>query len=120
MYPISQHYEPATRTLSNPQGDKKVLSPQCARLLTLLIDTPSGIVTREQMRRAIWKHNVVSEDLINHLVSRLRKEITSLPGPNPWQIEVIPKVGYRLLEQQEPHDLKYWLHRASDWFGNLR
>lgn len=118
MHPTSLKYDHTTRTVSNGQGASRVLSPQCAHLLELFLTRENHIVTRKQMREVIWRHNIVSEDMINHLICRLRKELRTLPGETCWQIEAIPKVGYRmLLTEQEKHDIKYWLHRCGSWFS---
>ena len=83
-------YDKPSRTITDSQGRQRVLSPQCGDLLDLLMENAGEIVTRTDMRLSIWGHQVVSEDRINHLVCRLRKELKSLPEPQPWQIEAIP------------------------------
>lgn len=96
-----------------------MLSPQCGDLFNMLMDNEGDIVTRSAMRKFIWGHQVVSEDMINHLVCRLRKELKSLPEPPPWQIEVIPKKGYRLNSLEPKHNIPYWLHRWVEWVHDI-
>ncbi|WP_218355065.1 winged helix-turn-helix domain-containing protein [Alteromonas lipotrueiana] len=109
-------YDASTHTVRNAQGNTKILSPQCAALLALLLEHPHAVVTRDHIRNIIWRHNVVSEDLINHVVYRLKKELKCLPGSHIWHIEAITKTGYRLTyssgESQPTH---YWLRRWRAW-----
>ncbi|MCW8108286.1 winged helix-turn-helix domain-containing protein [Alteromonas ponticola] len=116
--PIS--FDPISRTVSTVYGEKLVLSPQCAVLLNLLLENNGDVLTRSEMRKRIWNHCVVSEDMINHLVSRLRKELAALPDDHAWKIETIPKIGYRLLVREDSaHDLQYWWHRCKTWFSTM-
>ncbi len=118
---IPLKYDHTSRTVSNIYGEKIVLSPQCAVLLTLFLEEKNNVVTREHIRKRIWEHNVVSEDMINHLVCRLRRELNALPGECAWQIETIPKTGYRMkINEDSVNSLHYWLHRCSNWFTGLR
>ena len=123
------HYDKTTHTVSNAQGETKVLSPQCAILLAMMLEAPRHIVTREQMRQTIWLHNnVVSEDLINHLVYRLKKELSCLTAIPTWHIEVIPKTGYRLIVEPAPsrswgpwfQRFRHWYQRCRPWFQSCR
>ena len=104
-------YDKPSRTITDSQGEQRVLSPQCGDLLDLLMENEGEIVTRTVMRQSIWGHKVVSEDRINHLVCRLRKELKSLSEPPPWQIEVIPKRGYRLTTLEPRDNIPLWLHQ---------
>ncbi|PRO72613.1 hypothetical protein C6Y40_15665 [Alteromonas alba] len=112
-------YDKPSRTITDSKGEQRVLSPQCGDLLDLLMENEGEIVTRADMRQSIWGHKVVSEDRINHLVCRLRKELKSLPEPPPWQIEVIPKRGYRLTTLEPRHNIPLWLHRWIDWVHDI-
>lgn len=109
-------YDKLSRTITDSHGEQRVLSPKCGGFFELLMEAQGAIVTREQMRQSIWGHDVVSEDAINHLVCRLRKELKSLSEECPWTIEVIPKVGYRISVSAPLHDIKYWFNRCSTWF----
>ncbi|WP_164078285.1 winged helix-turn-helix domain-containing protein [Alteromonas facilis] len=120
MNTSSLQYDQSTRTVSNDQGITKILSPQCATLLEILLQASPDIVTREQMKQSIWGHDVVSEDVINHLVCRLRRELSAVVSKQSIRIETIPKAGYRIIIKDEsPHDMTYWLHRCSEWFKHL-
>ncbi|GGF55204.1 winged helix-turn-helix domain-containing protein [Alteromonas lipolytica] len=112
-------YDKSSRTITDTQGVQRILSPKCGLLFELLIDNQGHIVTRETMRETIWQRQVVSEDMINHLVCRLRKELNSLEQECPWQIEVIPKLGYRLVTETHHHLIKAWLQRWIDWVNHI-
>ncbi|WP_018981961.1 winged helix-turn-helix domain-containing protein [Salinimonas chungwhensis] len=120
MHPVFPNYDSATRTVCNSQGDRRVLSPQCALLLELFLTQDNHFVSRQQIRQHIWQHNIVSDDMINHLVCRLRKELKSVSVDCDWRIEAIPKRGYQMVINNMKHDFTYWLHRCSNWFsGNV-
>ncbi|NMH61251.1 winged helix-turn-helix domain-containing protein [Alteromonas ponticola] len=120
MSAVPLTFAPPTRTLSNIYGDKVVLSAQCAALLSLLLEDNCAVVTRSEIRRRIWNHGVVSEDRLNHLICRLRKEMNALPGECAWQIETIPKLGYQLkINEKSVTTLNYWVHRCRAWFSDL-
>ena len=112
-------YDKLSRTITDSQGEQRMLSPQCGVLFEMLMDNQGTIITRDAMRKSIWGHQSVSEDRINHLVCRLRKELKALPEECPWHIEVIPKVGYRLSIADNHHHLKHWLHRWVEWVHHI-
>ncbi|QPG05079.1 response regulator transcription factor [Salinimonas marina] len=116
------NYDGSTHTVSNAQGESKTLSPQCAALLAMFLEEPQGIVTREQIRQTIWQHNnVVSEDLINHLIYRLKKELNCLPNTPAWHIEVIPKTGYHLVVESATSPVKTsWWQNCWQWLERWR
>jgi len=65
-------------------------------LLSLLIQSKSQQVSREQLINEVWQGRVVSESAINRAISMLRKAFQQL-DPTVDYIETLPKVGYRLL-----------------------
>lgn len=108
-------YDKLSRTVTNTFGEEYCLSPQCGSLLELLLDVEGEVVTRDQMRDRIWGHSVVSEDTINHLICRLRKELNSHDENAICKIEAISKVGYRLVIREEEHGIKHHVKRWIAW-----
>ena len=82
------------------------VNKQVTDMLTLLISNPGQLVTREQIREALWpgQEFLSHEKIITNVVSRLRLTLNDDPA-QPRFIESIPKRGYRWLEKLEPADV---------------
>lgn len=81
-----------------------LLSRQSGKLLTLFLHAPEHTLTRDEIRFQLWGHDIVSDDVINHAISRLRKHLNHLDMIEPITIQTIPSVGYRLVGLHELHD----------------
>ena len=71
---------------------------QAARILTILLERPGQVVTREDMRRSLWPAGefVDYDHSINNSISQLR-DVLRDDSRTPRFIETIPKRGYRFL-----------------------
>ncbi|MDP2717015.1 winged helix-turn-helix domain-containing protein [Rheinheimera sp.] len=88
-------YESQNRQLQ--QGEQQLyLEPRQHKLLLVLLQHASQVVSREQLISSVWDGRIVSEGAINRAVSMLRKAFASL-DPQTNYIETLPKLGYRLL-----------------------
>ena len=86
-------------------GVRVPLQPQPSRLLALLVSRPGGVVSREEIRAALWGDDVhVDFDRsLNFCVARLRSAL----GDNaaaPRFIETLPTRGYRWLVDADHAD----------------
>src|SRR6202167_5024657 len=74
------------------------IHPQPFRVLALLAESPSQIVTREQIRRCLWGSNtfVDFEGGINFCVKEIRAALGDDPE-KPRYIETMPRRGYRFI-----------------------
>nr|WP_276307845.1 helix-turn-helix domain-containing protein [Alteromonas flava] len=99
-----------------------MLSPQCGKLMQLLLSAAPEIVERQRMKADIWGHTYVSDDVINHLVCRLRKELHTTFGEDVVEIETIPQLGYRLVCKgyYEHNGMVEIFHRCSEWIKHWR
>src|SRR5215510_16413374 len=79
-------------------GTRIRLPEQPFKILTLLLVHPGEVVTREDIRRALWGENtfVDFERGLNKAVNRLR-DVLGESAENPRFIETLPKRGYRLI-----------------------
>ena len=79
-------------------GVKLRVPDQAARVLTILLEHPGAVVTREELRRALWPAGeyVDYDHSINNSVSQLR-DLLRDDSRVPRFIETIPKRGYRFL-----------------------
>ncbi len=79
-------------------GRKLPLQGQPAQILALLVAAPGRIVTRDELRRAIWGDDtfVDFDTALNVAVNKLRQAVGD-SATSPRFIETVPKQGYRFL-----------------------
>jgi DNA-binding winged helix-turn-helix (wHTH) protein/Tol biopolymer transport system component len=71
---------------------------QPLRLLSMLIESPGEIVTRDQLRQRLWPSDVFIDfdHGLNKSMQKLRDALGDSAG-SPRYIETIPRVGYRFI-----------------------
>ena len=86
----------AERLLKN--GRLVRLQPQPFKLLRLLTNQPSRLVTREEIQTALWTNDtfVDFEQGVNFAVKQVREALGDR-AENSIYIETVPKRGYRFL-----------------------
>ncbi len=86
-----------TRQLTK-NGAKIRLSLQPIQVLSLLLETPGEIVTREEFRRRLWSSDVFVDfdHGLNKSIQKLRDALGDSAG-SPRYIETIPRIGYRFI-----------------------
>ena len=107
----------AERLLKN--GRTVRLQPQPFKLLTLLVGCRGQLVTREQIRTALWSGDtfVDVEQGVNFAIKQIREALGE-DADHPLYIQTVPRRGYRFLapvdaisgEQEPGTDLS--LHKA--------
>lgn len=88
---------PQTRELRK-HGVKLKLQDQPFYILTLLLEHPGEIVTREEIQKRLWSENtyVDFDNAINSAMRKLREALGDSPE-NPRFIETIARRGYRFI-----------------------
>lgn len=86
---------PSRRQVAGPGGQVS-LEPQIMQVLLLLLDARGKVVTRTTLFDEIWAGAIVGDDSLNRAVARVRR-IDAEVGPGLFEIETIPRTGYRLL-----------------------
>src|SRR5258708_7704619 len=83
-------------------GLRVKLQQQPLQVLTLLLDRPSAVGTREELRAALWPTDtfVDFEHSLNTAVRKLRDALGDV-AENPIFIETIPRKGYRFIAPVE-------------------
>lgn len=86
-----------TKTLSR-KGVRVKIQDQPFRLLLLLLERTGEVITRDEMRQALWPEGtfVDFDGSLNVILRRLRAAIDDEPD-NPRFIETIPRQGYRFV-----------------------
>jgi TolB-like protein/DNA-binding winged helix-turn-helix (wHTH) protein/Flp pilus assembly protein TadD len=90
-------------------GVEQRIEPRVMQVLVLLARRQGQTVTRDQLIEACWGGRIVSDDAVNRVVAQLRALARSLEPP-PFDLETVPKVGFRLRTSPE-RALKTWSAR---------
>ena len=81
------------------KGEVKArLSEQPFRILTMLLEHPGEVVTREEIRRKLWPNDTIVEfeHSISAAMNRLRQALGD-SADNPRYIETLARRGYRFI-----------------------
>ena len=79
-------------------GQRVRLSGQAVDVLSLLLERPGELITREEIERRLWPdRNVDFRHSLDVIVSRLRTVLGD-SGVSPRYIETVPRKGYRFIE----------------------
>ena len=86
-----------TRQLTK-NGVKTRLPQQSIQCLSLLLERPGEIVTREEFRQRLWSSDVFVDfdHGLNKSIQKLRDALGDSAG-SPRYIETIPRIGYRFI-----------------------
>ncbi|WP_395622210.1 winged helix-turn-helix domain-containing protein [Sphingomonas daechungensis] len=95
---------PARRHIQGPAGKIQV-EPLTMQIFLLLVDARGEVVTRDQLFDAGWGGALVGDDSLNRTINRVRR-IATQAGPGSFEIETIPRTGYRLtgLDRASPQE----------------
>lgn len=86
--------DPETREITIRENRERI-QPQPLRVLMLLHQHQGHVVTRDDIIQKCWDRRIVGDDVINRSILILRRLADRAGG---FQIETIPKAGYRLVE----------------------
>lgn len=87
-------------------GKSAHLEPKVMEVLVCLAGRAGGLVSKEELFRAVWPSTFVTDDVLTRAISELRKVLGDTTR-EPRFIQTIPKRGYRLLAPVE------WLNTAE-------
>jgi TolB-like protein/DNA-binding winged helix-turn-helix (wHTH) protein/Flp pilus assembly protein TadD len=85
------------------QGVRLRLPRQSFQILRILLERPGALVTRDELRAALWPSDtfVDFEHGLNAAINRLRETLGD-DADNPRYIETLPRRGYRYVGPLEP------------------
>lgn len=85
------------------QGVRLRLPRQSFQILKMLLERPGELVTREELRQALWPSDtfVDFEHGLNAAINRLRETLGD-DADNPRYIETLPRRGYRFISATAP------------------
>jgi serine/threonine protein kinase len=83
-------------------GIKVRVPDQSIQVLTMLVEDPGEVVTREELHQKLWPNGTIVEfdRSINSAIKRLRHALEDSPE-EPKFIETLPRRGYRFLVSVE-------------------
>ncbi len=102
--PVSRRYTLADPAGASAAGDASSgrLTPGETGLLTALARRPGSVLTREQLLDSVTRRpDDVYDRVVDVHVANLRRKLGDDAG-DPWLIETIPQVGYRLVATRDP------------------
>ncbi|MFL6724886.1 MAG: winged helix-turn-helix domain-containing protein [Sphingomicrobium sp.] len=85
---------PSRRQVDGPAGSTS-LEPIVLKVFLLLLDARGSVVTRDELFGNAWGGVFVGDDSLNRAIGRVRR-IASETAPGLFEIETIPRTGYRL------------------------
>ncbi len=69
--------------------------PRVMQVLVTMAGAKGAVVSRDELIAQCWGGRIVGEDAISRCVAKVR-ELANLASPPAFEIETIPRVGYRL------------------------
>src|SRR5262245_21944265 len=96
--------EPGTGALRR-HGDLVKLAPQPFKVLALLVQRSGEVVTRNEIREHVWRHDtfVDFEQGLNFCIRQIREALGDTADA-PRFVETLPRRGYRFLMPVTPVD----------------
>src|SRR5262245_18103497 len=81
-------------------GQRVALQDQPAQVLSILVSRPGEVVTRDELRRALWSEDTFVEfDVaLNVAVNKIRQALRD-SATAPRFVETVPRHGYRFLAE---------------------
>ena len=109
----------STREILRPDGSRDVLEPRVMQVLVALHRASPNVMSRDDLVARCWEGRVVGDDAINGAVGKLRRLSESCQD-QPFTIETIPRVGYRLMVPAGPGQIAGPGKSVSPSSGNRR
>ena len=84
-------------------GTRLRLQPQPIEILSVLLEHPGELVTREELRKRLWPEDtfVDFEQGLNTAIKKLRQALCD-EAETPRYIETLPRRGYRFIAEVSP------------------
>jgi DNA-binding winged helix-turn-helix (wHTH) protein/tetratricopeptide (TPR) repeat protein len=106
-------------------GGRIPLQEQPLRILSLLLERPGELVTRQEIREQVWPHDTfVDFDAALNTATRKLREALNDSADNPRFVETVPRHGYRFVapvawvpEIQPVIPIKFRIWRHPFWFS---
>jgi TolB-like protein/Tfp pilus assembly protein PilF len=77
-------------------GKHNTIQPRVMQVLVTVAAAKGAVVSRDELIEQCWGGRIVGEDAITRCVAKVR-ELATFAGTPAFEIETIPRVGYRLM-----------------------
>jgi DNA-binding winged helix-turn-helix (wHTH) protein len=83
-------------------GVKQKFGGQPFQVLTILLEQPGEVVTREELQRRLWPDTFVDVDHnLNTAINKIREALGD-SAESPRLVETLPRRGYRFIGELKP------------------
>lgn len=93
--------KPAERIVC-ANGEQRELQPRIMQVLITLAKARPQVVSRELLAELCWDGRIVTDDALNRCILVLRHLAQDF-SPQPFEIQTVPRVGHRLIENIRTH-----------------
>src|SRR3954453_10987423 len=90
----SLRVSPSRRLVEGSAGSAN-LEPIVMKVFLMLLDAGGSVVTRDELFGTAWGGVYVGDDSLNRAIAKVRQTGTQV-APGLFDIETIPRTGYRL------------------------
>jgi len=99
-------------------GDRSSLQGQPLQILTVLLESPGHMVTREELKKRLWPSDtfVDFDRSLNRAMNRLREALGD-SAENPRFIETLPRRGYRFIAPVARSESKPTVHSSQAYIA---
>ena len=94
--PLRVH--PSARQVSAGERSETI-EPRVMQVLVVLARAEGAVVSREHLIERCWGGRIVGDDAVSNTVAKVRA-LATLSAEPAFEIETIPRVGYRLRQRQ--------------------
>lgn len=92
---------PSTREIV-AEARSQIIEPRVMQALVVLAQADGAVVSRDRLIERCWGGRIVGDDAINNCIGKVRS-LAALTSDPAFEIETVPRVGYRLVASQ-PND----------------
>lgn len=96
FYRFADYEVDSVRRILLRNGERVALTPKAFDVLLALVERHGGIVTKDELLRAVWPDTVVEEISLTRNISVLRKTLGETPDQHNF-IVTVPGTGYRFV-----------------------
>src|SRR6202046_1254530 len=83
-------------------GVKQKLGGQPFQVLSILLERPGDVVSREEIQKRLWPDTFVDVDHnLNTAINKIR-EVLGDSAESPRYVETLPRRGYRFIGELDP------------------
>ena len=82
------------------EGVEIVLRPKAFEILLCLLERHGHLITKNELLDRVWPETCVSESVLNHCISEIRKALEDDPR-NPRYLKTVPRSGYKFMHAAE-------------------